>query len=172
MEIHLSLYIYFLKQLGGPVRCLFSSVQSCDPFGQCHKVAYASRILSHRLLDMDLKSDFLGRTSPLLLTLSNRAAYKQVFGSHEVIVQVVIPKPSSFITIGSAVAILNLRSQHEQPSHYILVFLFSFSLSSFFQITRLQAVVPISILVAIKYAVIARNFTFYVKKRFMVSITK
>ena len=32
MEIHLSRYIYFFKQLGGPVRCLFSSVQSCGPF--------------------------------------------------------------------------------------------------------------------------------------------
>ena len=109
------------------MRCLFSSAQSCDPFGYCHEVVYASRILSHRLLDMDLKSDFLGRTSPFLLTLSNHAADKQVFVSHEVIVQVVIPKQSSFITIGSAVAILNLRSQHEQPSHCISVFLFSFS---------------------------------------------
>ena len=82
------------------MRCLFSSVQSCGPFRQCHKVVYASRILSHWLLDIDLKSDFLGRTSPLLLTLSNHAAYKQVFGSHEVIVKVVTPKPSSFITTG------------------------------------------------------------------------
>ena len=80
-------------------------------------MVYASRILSHRLLDMDLKSDFLGRTSPFLLTLSNHAADKQVFVSHEVIAKVVILKPSSFITIGGTVAILNLRSQLEQPSH-------------------------------------------------------
>ena len=166
-----TLYIYFLKQ-ETPCDAFFSSAQSCDPFGYCHEVVYASTILSHWLLDMDLESDFLGRTSPLLLTLLNHAADKQVFVSHEVIVKVVILKPSSFITIGGAVAILNLRSQLEQPSHCISVFLISFSLSSFFQITWLQVVVPISILVAIKYAVIARNFTFYVKKRFMVSITK
>ena len=170
MEIQFAHYIYFLKQ-EAPCDAFFSSAQSCDPFGYCHEVVYASTILSHWLLDMDLESDFLGRTSPFLLTLSNHAADKQVFVSHEVIVQVVIPKQSSFITIGSAVAILNLRSQLEQPSHCISVFLISFYVSSFFQITWLQ-VVPISILVAIKYAVIARNFTFYVKKRFMVSIAK
>ena len=116
MEIQFAHYIYFLKQ-EAPCDAFFSSAQSCDPFGYCHEVVYASTILSHWLLDMDLESDFLGRTSPLLLTLLNHAADKQVFVSHEVIVKVVILKPSSFITIGGAVAILNLRSQLEQPSH-------------------------------------------------------
>lgn len=104
MEIQFAHYIYFLKQ-EAPCDAFFSSAQSCDPFGYCHEVVYASTILSHWLLDMDLESDFLGRTSPLLLTLLNHAADKQVFVSHEVIVKVVILKPSSFITIGGAVAI-------------------------------------------------------------------
>lgn len=98
-----TLYIFF--ETGGPGDAFFSSAQSCDPFGYCHEVVYPSTILSHWLLDMDLESDFLGRTSPLLLTLLNHAADKQVFVSHEVIVKVVILKPSSFITIGGAVAI-------------------------------------------------------------------
>lgn len=94
-----TLYIFF-QTVGRPRAMPFLFCPKLWSFRQCHKVVYASRILSHRLLDMDLKSDFLGRTSPLLLTLSNHAAYKQVFGSHEVIVKVVIPKPSSFITTG------------------------------------------------------------------------
>lgn len=67
MEIQFAHYIYFLKQ-EAPCDAFFSSAQSCDPFGYCDEVVYASRILAHWLLDMDLESDFLGRTSPLILT--------------------------------------------------------------------------------------------------------
>ena len=61
------LYIFFETVRRSRAMFFFSSVQSCDPFGQCHKVVYASRILSHWLLDIDLESDFLGRRSPLPL---------------------------------------------------------------------------------------------------------